>query len=60
MNEDYISFNVILSKEDIISELNNNYSEEEIEDMNLEEEGKIILESTLQNHFSSFFVTNEQ
>lgn len=60
MNEDYISFNVILSKEDIISELNNNYSEEEIEGMNLEEEGKIILESTLQNHFSSFFVTNEQ
>jgi hypothetical protein len=59
MNDDYISFNVLLSKEDIINELGNYYSDDDIENMDLEDEGKTLLEGALQERFSNFFVTND-
>lgn len=59
MNDDYISFNVLLSKEDIINELGNYYSDDDIENMDLEDEGKTLLEGALQEQFSNFFVTND-
>lgn len=59
MNDDYISFNVLLSKEDIINELGSYYSDDDIENMDLEDEGKTLLEGALQEQFSNFFVTND-